>query len=245
MPQALSNAQIISCDDPDMRIEGRLTRWNDERGFGFITPAAGGEAVFAHIAAFPDDGRRPAVGERVVFEIEMGADGKQRAVNVLCPDRPRAAASAPARRPAARRPAGRRRSRGLGITLALAAGLVAYGHNVYTRHAAVDAPPVTPQLSTPVMSSQPERAPAQRQPAPMQPSPSAHAEPSPTPAQVEPVVPLPVPAPANHHFRCDGRTHCSQMTSCDEATYFLQNCPGTEMDGDGDGVPCESQWCRW
>ena len=44
--------------------------------------------------------------------------------------------------------------------------------------------------------------------------------------------------------RCDGRTHCSQMTSCSEATWFLRNCPGTQMDGDGDGVPCERQWCR-
>jgi len=44
-------------------------------------------------------------------------------------------------------------------------------------------------------------------------------------------------------FRCDGRTHCSQMTSCEEATFFLQNCPGVKMDGEGDGVPCESQWC--
>jgi len=45
-------------------------------------------------------------------------------------------------------------------------------------------------------------------------------------------------------FRCDGRTYCSQMTSCEEATFFLKNCPGTKMDGDHDGVPCESQWCR-
>lgn len=45
-------------------------------------------------------------------------------------------------------------------------------------------------------------------------------------------------------FSCDGRTHCSQMTSCDEATYFLRNCPGVKMDGDNDGVPCEQQWCR-
>ena len=44
-------------------------------------------------------------------------------------------------------------------------------------------------------------------------------------------------------FRCDGRTYCSQMTSCAEATYFLKNCPGTKMDGNGDGVPCEQQWC--
>ncbi|WP_444633550.1 cold shock domain-containing protein [Cupriavidus oxalaticus] len=44
-------------------------------------------------------------------------------------------------------------------------------------------------------------------------------------------------------FRCDGRTHCSQMTSCNEAKYFLKHCPDTAMDGDGDGTPCESQWC--
>src|SRR5215218_2202619 len=44
-------------------------------------------------------------------------------------------------------------------------------------------------------------------------------------------------------FTCDGRKHCSQMTSCAEATYFLKNCPGTKMDGDRDGVPCEEQWC--
>jgi len=45
-------------------------------------------------------------------------------------------------------------------------------------------------------------------------------------------------------FRCDGRTYCSQMRSCEEATYFIQNCPGTKMDGDRDGVPCERQWCH-
>lgn len=50
-------------------------------------------------------------------------------------------------------------------------------------------------------------------------------------------------APPAQVFRCDGRTMCSQMTSCAEATYFLRQCPGTKMDGDLDGVPCETQWC--
>jgi endonuclease YncB( thermonuclease family) len=45
-------------------------------------------------------------------------------------------------------------------------------------------------------------------------------------------------------YRCDGRTHCSQMTSCAEATWFLKNCPGVKMDGNRDGVPCERQWCN-
>ena len=51
-------------------------------------------------------------------------------------------------------------------------------------------------------------------------------------------------SPTTPSFRCDGRQHCSQMTSCAEATYFLRHCPGVKMDGNGDGVPCEQQWCR-
>jgi hypothetical protein len=49
---------------------------------------------------------------------------------------------------------------------------------------------------------------------------------------------------ATSSYSCDGRTHCSQMRSCEEATYFLKNCPGAQMDGNYDGVPCERQWCR-
>jgi len=51
------------------------------------------------------------------------------------------------------------------------------------------------------------------------------------------------PAPAAN-FSCDGRKYCSQMTSCQEASYFLKNCPGVKMDGNNDGVPCEQQWCK-
>jgi len=32
------------------------------------------------------------------------------------------------------------------------------------------------------------------------------------------------------------------MKSYDEVVFFIDNCPGTKMDGDGDGVPCESQF---
>ena len=48
----------------------------------------------------------------------------------------------------------------------------------------------------------------------------------------------------SQQFKCDGRTYCSQMTSCQEATFFLQNCPGVKMDGNNDGIPCEKQWCK-
>lgn len=50
--------------------------------------------------------------------------------------------------------------------------------------------------------------------------------------------------PTASKFKCDGRTYCSQMTSCDEAIFFLNNCPGVKMDGGKqDGMPCERQWC--
>jgi hypothetical protein len=52
------------------------------------------------------------------------------------------------------------------------------------------------------------------------------------------------PAPSKDSaYRCDGRTHCSQMRSCSEAKFFLANCPAVKMDGDRDGTPCEQQWC--
>ena len=52
-----------------------------------------------------------------------------------------------------------------------------------------------------------------------------------------------VAATAAPGFNCDDRIYCSQMTSCTEAKFFLKNCPGAKMDGDGDGIPCEQQWC--
>ncbi|MEH6446769.1 MAG: excalibur calcium-binding domain-containing protein [Oceanospirillaceae bacterium] len=52
-------------------------------------------------------------------------------------------------------------------------------------------------------------------------------------------------SPSNSQkYSCDGRQHCSQMGSCAEAEFFLQNRPYTKMDGDNDGIPCERQFCN-
>ncbi len=78
-----------------------------------------------------------------------------------------------------------------------------------------------------------------------------HLNPS-TPTIAAPIAAAPARAPSTPErvlpapearFSCDGRQHCSQMRSCDEATHFIRNCPDTRMDGDNDGVPCESQHC--
>ena len=66
-----------------MRIHGNLTKWNDDRGFGFISSPQNTDEIFVHISAFPRDGERPKVGELISFEIDTEKSGKVRAVRVL------------------------------------------------------------------------------------------------------------------------------------------------------------------
>jgi cold shock CspA family protein len=104
-----------------MRFDGKLDKWNDDRGFGFISPLRGGERVFVHISAFPCDGTRPRAGETLTFEVEGTADGKKRAVRVERPGaRPRA--RQPETRQAARRPRRTPSLVGAAIAVALVAG---------------------------------------------------------------------------------------------------------------------------
>jgi len=44
-------------------------------------------------------------------------------------------------------------------------------------------------------------------------------------------------------FDCLGKKYCSEMDSCEEAKFYLRNCPDTELDPDGDGLPCEEDVC--
>lgn len=64
------------------RLDGVVTRWNDDRGFGFISSTLGYGDVFVHISAFPRGHRRPADGEQVSYAIAPGENGKERAVDV-------------------------------------------------------------------------------------------------------------------------------------------------------------------
>lgn len=66
-----------------IKSHGALTKWNDERGFGFITLAQNETQVFVHVSSFPKDGVRPMLGELLSFEIDEGADRKKRAINVV------------------------------------------------------------------------------------------------------------------------------------------------------------------
>jgi cold shock CspA family protein len=178
-----------------MRIDGTLTKWNDDRGFGFITPTQGGQDIFVHVSAFPKDGVRPTIGEKLSFEIETDAQGKKRAKNLLCPER--RAVVRPVRKNARSHHKERPGILGRVIPLLVLAGIAYFGYGEYARH-----------------------------------------------TTAQPLAAQPAEAAESTTYRCDGRMHCSQMTSCAEAKFFLRNCPDVKMDGDRDGIPCEEQWCN-
>ena len=63
-----------------MRTKGKITSWNDEKGFGFITPNSGGKRVFVHIKAFGNRNRRPEVNQTVTFALSADNQGRPCAV---------------------------------------------------------------------------------------------------------------------------------------------------------------------
>jgi cold shock CspA family protein len=204
-----------------MRFTGKLKTWTDDRGFGFITPTEGGQDIFVHISEYPR-GRTPILNEMLSFEVTLNPQGKKKAVRVRMAEE----LSTSSRQDSA--------------------GSSGQGSPARTRR---DSP-------RPMLSRKPSSGGLLRRFITLAiivvlgwsgyrhyisrlPPSAAHT------TSVQGIGELPrFRAPAASPFSCDGRTHCSQMTSCEEATFFLKNCPGTQMDGNGDGVPCEQQWCK-
>ena len=60
--------------------EGTVKWFNDEKGFGFISPDDGTDDLFVHQSALPD-GQTVAEGTKVSFDAESGDKGP-RAANV-------------------------------------------------------------------------------------------------------------------------------------------------------------------
>lgn len=181
-----------------MRYQGRITSWNDDRGFGFITPSGGGRRVFVHISAFPRGHGRPTENELVTYELAADGTKGPRAEAVLYVEPGRTSARSRPFRHSERR--GRRTSVTRSIVyLVIVASLAWYGWQRAAQH---------PGLFERFLEGEPAAG-----------------------------------SVSTARFECRGKTRCNQMTSCEEAKFYLRNCPGVKIDGDRDGVPCEDQWC--
>lgn len=202
-------------------------RWNTEKGFGFIKPETGdNQDVFIHISTLKHMARKPIVGDEILFHRENQPDGKVKAVkasiegvavvsNTIRP----ASHTGQHRNSQSHHDENYRSSPVLGrlIMLIIFLGIGIFGYKQYQKYEQYE-----PINNTPTFTQEARQ--------------EVRYQPTMRPIQT---------APAQNNFRCEaGKTHCSQMHSCAEATFYTRNCPGTEMDGDRDGIPCERQFCN-
>lgn len=59
-----------------MRLQGRLSDWDDKRGFGYITPNGGGERAWMHISVWQGRGSRPANGDQLTYQVKTNPKGR-------------------------------------------------------------------------------------------------------------------------------------------------------------------------
>ena len=183
-----------------IRSKGKLTKWFDDKGFGFITPEKGKGNVFVHISSFDRNiPRRPEVGDTIFYYVKTDQNGKTKAINAIIEG------AAPIEKTSISKPKKKyqkRKSKSSWRFFVIAAVLlIGAGGTVYNR---IQSGSKTPSILKQFQNTQTSSA----------------------------------------QFSCQGKTHCSQMASCAEAKFYIRNCPGTKMDGDDDGIPCERQLCN-
>ncbi len=65
-----------------IRKKGKITQWDDTKGFGFILPEDSSKHIFVHIKSFADRRIRPSLNENVTYTVYVDKDAKNSAINV-------------------------------------------------------------------------------------------------------------------------------------------------------------------
>uniref|UniRef100_UPI004056BD4C cold shock domain-containing protein n=1 Tax=Candidatus Electronema sp. TaxID=2698783 RepID=UPI004056BD4C len=164
--------------DNSRRYEGKLVRWNEEKGFGFIQSENRGKDIFLHISALKNMSRRPVVGDIIFYRLHVEKDGKLKAVDAKIQ----------------------------GVSSILPT------KGVNTRKNQSSAPYVLIFLAVFVFAGYFFYGKANFQS--IQNLSFADSTES-------------IPSSSAQKYSCQGKVHCSEMTSCEEATFYVQNCPGT------------------
>ncbi|PKH90954.1 MULTISPECIES: cold shock domain-containing protein [unclassified Pseudoalteromonas] len=194
--------------------KGLLKSWKTDKGFGFIKSDTLEHDTFVHISALKHMSRKPKVGDTIYFEVATQPDGKTKAVN--CRIEGVAELKAPYQKhnnQPHRIAKSNFASSFLGkvASIALIAALCFYAINKYNTHSSSQTPIITNDLAT-----------------------------NDDLATFDETYPKVVIPKSTQNFTCDGRQYCTEMRSREEAVFFINNCPNTKMDGDGDGKPCEN-----
>lgn len=229
-----------------MFLEGKIKKYNAERGFGFIEVGHDQADIFFHISDFPKIAGEPKLGERLKFLL-VEDKGKFKAANIVRLDLNTSNITyASAANQSSKKFISQEHSlsnskkskiftvMGL-IVIAILMVLVFQKYQSYQQSKElktaqlIDAQKRIVEEQRKAVGELPELKLSEK---------TQRALESHHPESIQTVQ------PTNTQFKCDGRTHCSQMHSYEEALFFLRNCPNTKMDGNNDGEPCERQFGR-
>ncbi|MBL8262962.1 MAG: cold shock and DUF1294 domain-containing protein [Xanthomonadaceae bacterium] len=84
-----------------MRLVGRITDWNDEKGFGFVVPNGGGDRAFVHANEFQRGSKRPVSGDLISYVAATDQRGRLNAKQIRHAGQKIAVPRAPSRVPRA------------------------------------------------------------------------------------------------------------------------------------------------
>ena len=240
-----------------MFAEGTIKSYNTERGFGFIDVNGEKKDLFFHITDVPNRNIEPKLGEKLKFRI-VEDNGKLKADQIVRLDLKQNTADFEAHpqqrsyrnnsaspRFNERSPKGRIFTIVGLIIIAVLAVLVYYKYQDYRQVQQLKAQQLMQQQAQIVeqqrkaLGNLPDRVLSEQGQRHLDntSSQSSRVEVINGAANTQAQV-------TTSQFSCDGREHCNQMHSYEEAVFFIKNCPNTKMDGDHDGIPCEDQFGR-